>query len=165
MTMSVTENSSIYKIGGEKLKGLPAMINSIENKIRDAPQDISLNGKNIQSAVVEQPSLLAYYDEVAVEAYSIVKYVDALVKKVRADRLKFIKENSQRDYTDTSIQKVIDGDPEYIKMYLIYLEVVEVYDKCKSIVESFKQRSYSLNNMVKIYENEIQNITIRLDND
>lgn len=155
--------STISDIGDESLRGLPAAMVRIENKIKDWKTDIRLDGKNLQSAVVEQPSLLAYYDQITVEANTIVKYIAMLEKKVRGERLKYIKEHAAHDYTDTALQRLIDGDKEYIKMHQVLLEVEELYDKCKSIVESFKQRSYCLNNIVKIRESELENITIRLE--
>lgn len=146
----------------QRYEKIPQKILEIEKKIENWRDDISLDGKNLQSAVVEQPSLLAYYDQVAVEAGYYVDLMEMTVKKVRAERIKFIRDNFARDYTDSAIQKAVDGDPQYIKVYEIYIEVKEVYDKCKSIVEAFKQRSYSLNNLVKIHENELENITIRI---
>lgn len=146
----------------QRYEKIPQKIVEIEKKIENWRDDVSLDGKNLQSAVVEQPSLLAYYDQVAVEAGYYVDLMEMMVKKVRAERIKFIRDNFARDYTDSAIQKAVDGDPQYVKVYEIYIEVKEVYDKCKSLVEAFKQRSYSLNNLVKIHENELENITIRI---
>lgn len=143
-------------------EAIPKQLVQIESKIKNWSADILLDGKNIQTAIVEQPSLLAFYDQVAVEAGYYQDLMDMEVKRVRAERFKFIRENFGRDYTDSAIQKVVDGDREYVKVYEIYIEVKEVYNKCRSIVESLKQRSYSLNNLVKIHENELSNITIRL---
>ncbi len=126
--------STLSEIGGDSLKGLPLAMTRIEHKIADWESDIRLDGKNLQSAVVEQPSLLAYYDQVAVEANVIVRYIAMLEKKIRGERLKYIKENTSHDYTDTALQRLIDGDKEYIKIHQISLEVEELYDKCKSIV-------------------------------
>lgn len=146
----------------QRYEKIPQKLVEIEKKIENWRDDVSLDGKNLQSAVVEQPSLLAYYDQVAVEAGYYVDLMEMMVKKVRAERIKFIRDNFARDYTDSAIQKAVDGDPQYVKVYEIYIEVKEVYDKCKSLVEAFKQRSYSLNNLVKIHENELENITIRI---
>lgn len=153
----------VGRIGGENLSGLPTAFISLEKRLSGWEKDIMLDGKNLQAAVVEQPSLLAYYDQIAVEAESMMDYMELMVKRVRAERMKFIKENSSKDYTDSAIQKVIDGDKQYIKTYQIFLEVKELYEKSKSVVEAFKQRSYSLNNLVKIRENDLENITIRMD--
>jgi len=141
---------------------LEKSLNSIDDRIDKWETDIRLDGKNIQSAIVEQASLVAYYDQIAVEASYIVDYMEMQVKKVRAERIKFIKESFAKDYTDTAINKVVEGDKEYNKTYSMLLEAKTSYEKCKSIVEAFRQRAYCLNNLVKIYENELQNITIRL---
>lgn len=149
------------KLNDKTYESLPVLISEIENKIKNWKIDIALDGKNIQSAIVEQPSLVAYYDQLAVEANYYLSVAEMRVKRVRAERMRFIQENFTRSYTDTAIQKVIDGDKEYLKVHAVYVEIKRVYDECRSLVESFKQRSYSLNNLVKIYEKELENITIR----
>lgn len=144
------------------LDTLSKQILKIENKLEKWQDDLALNGKNIQTALVEHASLLAYYDQIAVEANHYVEYMEMVVKKVRAERMRFVRDNFAKEYTDTAIQRVVDGDKEYIKMQELYLEVKELYDRCKSIVEAFKQRSYRLNNLTEIYKNELENITIRM---
>lgn len=141
---------------------IPQKIAGIERKISNWQADIALDGKNLRSAVVEQPSLLAYYDQTAVEAGYYVDLMEMRLKRVRAERTKFIRDNFARDYTDSAVQRAVEGDKEYQKVYEIYIEVKEVYDRCKSLVESLRQRSYSLNNLVKIHEKELENITIRM---
>lgn len=147
-------NKKLLELVEEKIK-------EFEQKLENWKEDVRLDGKKIEVAIVEQPSLLAYYDQIASEAEYYMEVVDLHVKKIRAERMVYIKENYSREYTDSAIQKVIEGDKNYQSAYLIYLSMKSVYDKAKSIVEAFKQRSYSLNNLVKIYENEISDITIR----
>ena len=65
----------------------------IFQKIENWEEDLKLDGKNIQSAIVEQPSLVAYYDQISVDASYVVDYMEMQLKKVRAERIKFIKEN------------------------------------------------------------------------
>lgn len=141
---------------------LNASLEAIFQKIEDWEEDLKLDGKNIQSAIVEQPSLVAYYDQISVDASYVVDYMEMQLKKVRAERIKFIKENFAKDYTDTAINRVVEGDKEYNKTYALLLEARSVHDRCKAIVDAFRQRAYCLNNLVKIYENELYNITIRL---
>ena len=141
---------------------LDASLESIFKKIEDWESDLLLDGKNIQSAIVEQPSLVAYYDQITVDASYVVDYMEMQLKKVRAERIKFIKDTFAKDYTDTAINRVVEGDKEYNKTFALLLKARAVHDRCKSIVDAFRQRAYCLNNLVKIYENELHNITIRL---
>lgn len=154
--------STIAKLGGPSLTNLPKVLASIEKRIDGWEEQIKIDGKNIEVANVEQPSWIAYYDQLCVETGTILDYIELQVKKVRAEQMRHIKDNLSKDYTDSAIQKIIDGNPLYIEKQELYLEVKEVYDKCRAIVEAFKQRSYSLNNIVKIREAELENITIRI---
>lgn len=147
----------------KKLEHIPKAIDSVLARIKDWESDIKIRDKNIEAANIEQPSLIAYYDQVAVELHSMVKYLDMVEKEIRGSRMRTIKENMQRDYSDTAIQRLIDSDPEYIEVHALLIEVEEVYESVKSIVKSFEQRSYSLNNIVRIREKELENITIRMD--
>ena len=135
----------------------------LEGDISDWKTDINLNGKNLQSALIEQPSYLARYDQIAAEANYLVDCMDIIVKRVRAERIRFIKDTFARDYTDSAIQKIVDGDKRYLDVYQVYIEVKYLYDRCKSLVDAFKQRSYALNNIVKVRESELEDITISLD--
>ena len=154
--------TTIGKLGGDSLSNLPDVLDSINKRLEGWEDNIRIDGKNIESANVEQPSWIAYYDQIAVEAGTIMDYAEMLVKRVRAERMVYIKVNAGKDYTDTAVQRAIDGDKAYIRYQQLYLEVKEMYEKCKAIVDAFRQRSYSLNNIVKIRENELENITIRL---
>lgn len=145
-----------------KIEKVPIIVNNINKKLSDWKNDVDLNGKNIQAAIVEQASLIAYYDQISVEASYLVDYVEIILKQTRADRIKFIKDNFAKDYTDTAINRVVEGDKIFVDISLLLIEVKECYAKCKAIVEAFKQRGYCLNNLVKIYENQLDNITIRM---
>lgn len=154
--------STLSKIG-EDMSGLAEFINSIENNVANWKDDLNLNGKNLRAANIEQPSLIAYYDQLAVEVNVALEFVDMKEKQIRGEKLVYIKDTFKKEYTDSSIQKVIDSDPKYMKIHLLYLEIKELHDKIRSIVDAFKQRAYVLNNLVKIHEKELENITINLN--
>lgn len=153
--------STIKKLGGDGLPNLDAVLAKFEDDLNGWANNLDILGKNIEVANVEQPSWIAYYDQIAVKLENILDYCEALVKKVRAERMKYIKDSSSKDYTDTAIQRMVDADKEYLNIYMKFLIVKEIYEGAKSIVKSFEQRSYSLNNIVRIRENELENITIR----
>ncbi len=143
------------------MPNLEKILAKIDDELKTYFDDLEIKGKNIEVANVEQPSLMAYYDQIAVRCENIMDYCETIVKKVRAERMKYIRDNSSKDYTDTAIQRMIDADKDYLNVHMKYLEAKEKYDIAKSIVKSFEQRSYSLNNIVRIRENELENITIR----
>ena len=154
--------STIVSIG-KNMGGLPDFIEQMEHKLKGWEDNLMLDGKNIQKANVEQPSWLAYYDEIASSLSTAVKYTEMHVNRIRGERLRFIKENFDREYTDSAIQKVIDADPQFISHYTLHLEVKELHEKARVIVDAFKQRAYSLKNLTTVYEKALENITLRVD--
>lgn len=144
----------------ENLSNIDDILRPVRKLIKSSKKDISLDKKNIAVANVEQPSLMAYYDEVKSEVKHLVDYSDILLRKKRGELYKHILESLSKSLNDRALDKLIDSDDEYIELYKIHLDVKEVYDKMHNIVNSFSQRSFSLNNLVKIYENQLNNITI-----
>lgn len=140
-------------------------IAELSERLKDWKQDLELNGVNLRVALIKQPSILAYYDQIAVELYACVKHLQAMEKEVRGMVYKKLKEKATREYTDTAIQRLIDCDAEYVKVHTLLIDVEEVYENCKSIVGAIQQRAYTLNNLVRVYEKELQDITINIGDD
>lgn len=143
-------------------------INDIAQKVMDAQDamkgwedNLEIDGKNLEVCCIQHSSHLAYYDEIAVELKYTLDFVDMVEKQVRGELLKHMKDTFVKEYTDSSIQKVIDANPEYLEVHELYLIVQEQYDKARSIVRSFEQRSYVLNNIVKIREKELEHVVVR----
>lgn len=124
--------------------------------------NLAINGKNLEVCCIEHASWLAFYDEIAVETRYILEYVEMVEREVRGNLYKFIKDTAKKDYVDSAILRVIDANPEYLEIHELLLIVQEQYEKAKTIVKAFEQRSYVLNNIVKIREKELENVTVRI---
>lgn len=142
------------------LSNIDDILSPIHDIINDAKDDINLEGKNIAVANVEQSSLIAYYDEIKSELKYLVDYYDVMLKKKRGTLYEDILNNFSKSLNDRAIDKLIDADKSYVEMYRSALETKRTYDKVSSIVNSLTQRSYSLNNLVRIYEHQLQDITL-----
>lgn len=153
MSTAKTWKSKIAPIGKKVLEG--------STKLEGWEDNLVIDGKNLELCCVEHSSWLAYYDEIAVELKYTLDFVDMVEKQVRGEIFKFVKETYHKEYTDTSIQRVIDANPDYLEVHELYLMVQEQYDKARSVVKAFEQRSYALNNIVKIREKELEHVVIR----
>lgn len=143
-------------------------LSKVESKLIDAEKrmagwedNLEINNKNLELACVEHASWLAYYEEIAIELKYVLEFVEMIEKEVRGIQFKFCKDSFQKEYTDSSILKVIDANADYLEVHEMYLIVQEIYDKARVIVKGFEQRSYSLNNIVKIREKELEHVVIR----
>ena len=136
------------------------ILKEFDRKIKDWKKDLSIAGKNIKVANVQQATLLAWYDEMRVDLKSLLDYYDMRVKQVRSEALQVIYKNSKYDYSSTEKEKIIDSDPQYLKYKRIYLEINEMYGMLSSISDQFKNRAYTLNNIVKILVASLEDITL-----
>ena len=71
----------------------------------------------------------------------------------------------QKSVSDRTIEKLAEDNKKYKNLFIIYLEVKELYLLSESIVHQLQQRAYSINNIIKIREKEMQGITLHVDND
>ena len=139
---------------------IEAILDEFDSKIKNWKKDISISGKNLRVANVEQSSLLARYDEIKVNLKSMLDYYDMRIKQVRSESLMMINKNSSYSYTAAEKERLIDSDPKYLKYHKIYLEIKELHNMLVSIVDQFKNRAYTLNNLVKIYMSSLEDITL-----
>jgi len=132
-----------------KFDKLPEVLAEYEKEIDEANGRIKLKGLKLDHANRENPSWTAYYDQRRIELYTIVKWLDANVKRVRSTLFKNLYKNQPYDLSDTAKNKFVDSEPAYLDAYELYLEGKELYETYQSIVEAFKARGYALNNITK----------------
>jgi len=144
----------------DDLSNVKKILKPIVKEIKNAKDDISLDKKNISVAIVQQASLVAYYDEIKSELKHLMDYSEILIKRKKGIIYKEILNNMAKSLTDRALDKLVEADDAYLDVYRQYLDIKELYDKTSGVVSALTQRSYSLNNLVKIYENELQNITV-----
>lgn len=144
-----------------KIKKVAEILEDTDKRSKGWQDNLEIDGKNLEVCCVQHASWMAYYDEIAVELKYTLEYVEMVEKQVRGDLFKAMKDKFVKEYTDTSLVRVIDANPDYIEVHELYLIVQESYDKARSVVEAFKQRSYALNNIVKIREKELEHVVIR----
>lgn len=145
----------------EKLAKAAENILQAEKDIEGWEEKLEINNKNLELCCVEHASWLAYYDEIASELKYTVDFVQMIEDQVRGELYKHIKDTAQKSYNDSGIKMVIDANPDYIEVHEIFLMAAEQYLKCYKVVKAFEQRSYMLNNIVKIREKELEHVVIR----
>lgn len=136
------------------------ILKEFDVRIKNWKKDVSIKNKNIQIANVEQPSFLAYYDEIKVDLKSLIDYYDMRVKQIRSEALQTLNKHSTKDYGPSEKEKIIDSDPKFLKYKRIYLEINEMHNLLCSISEQFKSRAFTLNNIIKIRTASLEDITL-----
>lgn len=140
----------------DNLANVPAALDHYTTLMEDAKRDLSLKNKTLQQANVEQVSLLAYYDQIKVDLKAIHDHVELLVDRVRGQRWREFTEKSSIELSARDKENYIKQDATFCAHYEVYLMVKEVYTRAASIVDSFINRGYALNNITRAVCSDVQ---------
>ena len=133
----------------ENIANVPAALDYYNQLLSRAEHDINLKNKSLQQANVEQVSYLAYYDQIKVDLKSIHDHIELMVNKVKGQRWREFTEKSSIDLTARDKENYINQDANYCTHLELYLVVKEVYTRASSIVDTFINRGYALNNITR----------------
>ena len=113
---------------------------------------VNIRGQNLSEALATQPTEYAFFRRCVSNLKGIVEFMDALVKHNRGIKYQNIRttESKSNDINDRAINSIIDGDPDILEVTFKYLLVKEMYERFQGILESYHQRGYALNNIVKV---------------
>lgn len=149
-------------------KDLESVVDALEkydSALSGWKDNLTLDNKNIEVVNVEQVSWLGYYDEIKVQLKIMLDYMDYLLKEQKSQAMKLLYNTMQKSVSDRAVEKLAEDNKRYKNLFVIYLEVKELYLLAESIVSQLQQRSYSINNIIKIREKELEGITLHIDND
>lgn len=144
----------------KEIKEYLDLLNEFEDRLSGWKDIVSLDNKNIQTVNIEQVAWMGYYDEIKIEIKHCMDELDRKLKRQKAISIKVIYETTQKSITDRMIDKLAEENKDYENIYTLYLEFKHLYEKADSVVNLFQQRAYSINNIVKIREKELEGITL-----
>lgn len=153
----------LAKLDRKEFKNLPEILEAYEKRMHGWEDNVKIDGKNIEAANIEQASWLAYYDQVKVELRTLVNFLEMKEKEMRGKLTRQVIDHSSMDINERTRERMIDAEPEYIRIHSNYILADEVYRTADMITNQFLQRAYALNNLVKIRVASIQDITLYID--
>lgn len=133
-----------------KFEHLPAVLEEYGNELEEAKEKIKLKGLKLDHANRENPGWFSYYDQRRIELYTITKWLEANVQRVKSKLFKNLYKTQPYDLSDRAKDKFVESEPAYLSAYELYLEGKEMYETYVGIVDAFRQRGYALNNITKI---------------
>lgn len=145
---------------GKAYAKLPDILAEYEGELDGADKLINIKGKKLENANIENPAWQHYYDQKKIELYTLVKYFESELGRVRSKLFKSYKENHSIELSEREIQRYIDGEPAFLNMNEMYLEVKELYEKYESVVAAFTSRGYALNNITRIRVASLEDVVL-----
>ena len=147
--------SDLYQSLTDEL--IDEIISEYSKKIIGWDAQVQLSGKPLGIANAEQAAYASYYDQMRVELDTIKEFIEYKTRKAKVAAIKTILTHSAKSYGERILEKMAEDDPVYDKYYSYLIRVTHIYQKTASIVESFKQRAYSLNNISKAVVAGVEN--------
>lgn len=116
---------------------------------KKAEQDIDINGKTLQEACMEQPSLYLYYYDKLCELKRLSSDVQIEIDRLKSKHTIRYNEHHTIDLGLSLINKYIESEAEIVKAKRTLAEVDEVKNKFEAVKEAFISRGYQLNNVTR----------------
>lgn len=145
---------------GEKHALLPDVLAQYEDELIGLDEKLAIKGKRLEVANVENAAWQSYFDQRKIELYTLVKFMDQEVQRVRGKLFRSYKENHSRELNEREIGRYIDNEDAYLLMNQLYLEVKEIHGKFESAVNAFTTRGYALNNITKIRVASLEDVEL-----
>lgn len=124
-------------------------IDFYENEIQDAKEELSLKG-SIEKHTRDMPGIVDYRFYQLQEIEAILEFLNIELRRIRSREFKKFLENYNRQLSSRDAEKYIDGVDEVIDMHHLVNEFALIRNKMQGIIKSLDQKSFSINNIVKL---------------
>lgn len=123
--------------------------------------DVQISPNDLESAMLNQPSLAAYYGEQAATARKIANDAKVALESLES-RILTEKRNEatarREKPVEARIKSEIDADPRFIKAKLALNQAIHTADLCAAAVEAFRHRRDMIVQVVKGEREEMEQI-------
>jgi len=133
----------------DNLGEIPNAIAYYENEIADAKSECKLTG-SLEKNAQELSGITSHRFGQLQEIEAILKYLNIKYDKMRSDHYKKYLERYQRELSDRSIEKYIDGESDIVDMCVLVNEVSLVRNKYLALMKGLDIKNWQLTNIVKL---------------
>lgn len=133
----------------DNLGEIPSAIAYYESEIADAQIECKLTG-NLERHAQELSGITSHRFGQLQEIEAILKYLNIKYDKMRSDHYKKYLERYQRDLSDRSIEKYIDGESDIVDMSVLINEVSLVRNRYLALMKGLEIKNWQISNIVRL---------------
>lgn len=148
-----------YSEVSRDLSKITEVIEYYEEEIKVARSELRLSG-NIEKAAASLPGLIEYRFNQLQEIEAILNYLNIELRRMRSRYFKKYLENYQRALSSRDVEKYIEGESEVVDYEHIINEFALLRNKWLGIMKSFDQKSFSLNNVIRLRTAGMEDATL-----
>lgn len=131
------------------LSKLPDAIDWFQRQLETAWVETKIVG-SVEKNSQELSGIMAYRFGQLQEIEAILKLVNIRYDKIRSDYYRKYLERYQRDLTDRSIEKYIDGEDDVVSMLILINEVALVRNKYLALIKGLDVKQFQISNIVRL---------------
>jgi len=143
----------------ENLAEVTAAIDYYNNEIELAKNETKITG-NLEKNSQELSGITSHRFGQLQEIEAILKHLNINYDKMRSDHYRKYLERYQRELTDRSIEKYIDGESNIVDMSMIINEVSLVRNKYLAIMKGLDIKAWQIGHIVKLRVVGLETITL-----
>lgn len=128
---------------------IPNAIDYFNHELESAQDEVKLKG-NIERAAQDLSGIMAYRFGQLQEIEAILKHLNINYDKMRSDHYRKYLERYNRDLSDRSIEKYIDGEDDIVGMATIINEVSLVRNRYLALIKGLDIKQFQISNIVKL---------------
>jgi hypothetical protein len=138
---------------------LPDAIDWFQKQLETSWVEAKIIG-GIERAAQELSGIMAYRFGQLQEVEAILKHLNIRYDKMRSDHYRRYLERYQRELTDRSIEKYIDGEDDVVTMATLINEVALVRNKYLALIKGLEQKSYNISNIIRLRVVGMETVTL-----
>jgi len=133
----------------ENLAEIPSAIDYYNSELDSAKNEPKISGK-LEKNSQELSGITSHRFGQLQEIEAILKHLNIKYDKMRSDHYRKYLERYQRDLTDRSIEKYIDGEDDIVSMNMIINEVGLVRNKYLALMKGLEIKNWQISNIVRL---------------
>lgn len=143
-----------------QMKRMHTRLQLYESLIEAAPALFELDGRSLENACKSHANDLMSYNVMLQECKTVEETIKMKMDETEGLLYKKYNENMQRALGQRDIGQYIKGDPDFVQIYEVFLEVVLVKRKLEAIVQALQGHGWSLSNIVKLRIAQLEHVTL-----
>lgn len=151
--------SIIFDVADD-LSNIPDILDKFEAALEGHENHLKIKGKNLESANVENPSWMAYYDQRKIELHSLARFIEMKLEQEKGKLWKAYTEAYSRELSARDKDQYISKDPSYLKVYQVLIIIEELLKKYSSVVDAFQNRGYALRNITSLRVASMEDVVL-----
>lgn len=141
------------------LSFIPEALEYYDKQLKSAKEDCKVSG-NIEKAIAAMPGIVEFRFSQLQEIEAILEFLNIELRRIRSRTFRKYLETYQRALSSRDCEKYVDGEKEVIDQELLINEFALLRNKWLAIIKGLDNKSFTLNNVVKLRCAGIEDATI-----